>query len=138
RGHGGRAGLALLGVGLLQPLAVVVAWAVVAIFLALNGWRLRLGPEWRRDLRSAIVLGLVSAPILFYAVYIFSFDPVLAQWNRQNQLPSPNPVHYLLAYGVWLALAAAGWASLRRTAPRLALFAGGWILLALLLLYLPI
>jgi hypothetical protein len=138
RGHGGRAGLALLGVGLLQPLALVVAWAVVAAFLVLNGWRQRLGPEWRRDLRSAMLLGLLSAPILFYAVTIFSVDPVLAQWNRQNQLPSPHPVHYLLAYGVWLALAAAGWAVLRRTAPRLALFAGGWILLAPLLLYLPI
>jgi hypothetical protein len=138
RGHGARAGLALLGVGLLQPLALVVAWAVVATFLALNGWRQRLGPEWRRDVRSAILLGALSAPILLYTVYIFSVDPLLAQWNRQNQLPSPHPVHYLLAYGVWLALAAAGWWVLRRTAPRLALFAGGWILLAPLLLYLPI
>jgi hypothetical protein len=138
RGHGGRAGLALLGVGLLQPLAVVVGWAVVATFLALSGWRQRLGQSWRRDAWAAIRLGLVSAPSLVYTVYIFSVDPVLAQWNAQNQLPSPHPAHYLLAYGVWLALAVAGWAVLRRRDSRLAGFAGGWILLAPLLLWLPI
>jgi hypothetical protein len=138
RGHGLRAGLALVGVGLFQPLAVGVAWAVVGTFLLLSAWRQRLGPEWRRDLRSAVVLGVLSAPLLLYTVSIMTTNPLLAKWNSQSPLPSPNPVHYVLAYGVWLALAAAGWAVLRRTSPRQALFAAGWILILPVLLYLPI
>jgi hypothetical protein len=76
--------------------------------------------------------------MVLYAVYAFSTDPVLRQWNAQNQLPSPSPIHYLLAFGVWLALAIPGWRVLWRRQPRWALFAGGWLAVAPLLLYAPI
>ncbi len=145
RGHGVLSGLALLGVGLINPLSVIVVWMVVAVYLALSGsvqWRragrASLRGAWLRDLRSALILGVLSAPIVIYSIYVFTADPVMRQWNAQNLLYSSSPLHYLLAYGVWLAVAVPGWWVLWRRQPGLALLAGGWVAVAPLLLYLPI
>jgi hypothetical protein len=141
RGHGLLAGLALFAVGLIQPLSVIVAWAVVTVHLALS-WRRQPSrggwSDWRRRARAAIILGLLSAPMVVYTVVIFSTDPVLSQWNAQNKLPSPSPLHYVLAYGVWLLVAVPGWRVLSRRRPQWALLAGGWLLLAPVMLYAPI
>ena len=145
RGHGVLAGLALLGVGLINPLSVIVAWIIVGVYLVLSGslqWRrgglstLRGG--WLPDLRSALILGALSAPMVLYSVWVFTADPVMRQWNAQNLLSSPAPLHYLLAYGVWLAMAIPGWRVLWRRQTGLALLAGGWVAIAPVLLYLPI
>ena len=145
RGHGVASGLALLGVGLINPLSVIVVWIVVAVYLALSGgvaWRrgglLALRGAWLREARSALILGVLSAPIVLYSIYLFTADAVLRQWNAQNVLTSPPPLHYLLAYGVWLAAAVPGWRVLWRRQPGLALLAGGWVAVAPILLYLPI
>ncbi len=146
RGRGVAAGLLWLGVGLIQPLYVPVAWLIMAadmtlqFFIEIRGRPItsihRL-PVLRR-LPVAITAGLLSAPMLLYAIFVFSSDPVLAQWNAQNQLPSPHPLHYVLGYGLWLIPAFFGWRVLRQRQPRLAMFAAAWLLLAPVLLYLPI
>jgi len=69
---------------------------------------------------------------------VFTADPVMRQWNAQNILLSPSPLHYLLAYGLWLVFAVPGWRVLWRRNPSLALLAGGWVAAAPVLLYLPI
>jgi hypothetical protein len=141
RGRGVWAGLALIGVGLIQPVPVLVMWAVVGIYLALSWWWRRgrgALSAWYHELRTALILGVLSAPLVFYTVFVLSSDPVMRQWNAQNQLPSPSPVHYLLAYGLWLAVALPGWRVLWRRQPRLALLAGGWIVSIPVLLYVPI
>jgi hypothetical protein len=141
RGRGALAGLLLIGVGLVQPVPVLVMWAAVGAFLALSFfWRRAHGTlaAWARELRAAVILGLFSAPLVVYTVYELSSDPVLRQWSAQNQLPSPSAIHYLLAYGLWLAVAVPGWRVLWRRQPRLALLAGGWIALTPLLLYIPV
>jgi hypothetical protein len=76
--------------------------------------------------------------MLLYTIYVFTSDPILAQWNAQNRLPSPHPLHYVLGYTAWLVPAAFGWRALHKLNPRLARFVGGWLLLAPVLLYLPI
>jgi hypothetical protein len=45
---------------------------------------------------------LPSLPLILYYVYRFSRDPFLQAWTQQNQIPSPHPIHYLLAYGAVL------------------------------------
>ena len=141
RGRGGLAGLALVGAALIQPLSVIVVWAVVAAHVALSWWwqrRQAALAAWLRDVRGALILGLISAPVVITIAIVLLSDPVLRQWNAQNILPSPSPLHYVLAYGVWLAVAIPGWRVLWRQQPRLALLTGGWLLISPLLLYAPI
>jgi hypothetical protein len=154
RGRGIAAGLLWLGVGLLQPLYVPVAWLIMAADVALGFFTtdgtLRIvarptqNPSTKglssvvRGLSSPFFAILLSAPMLLYTVFVFTADPVLAQWNAQNRLPSPHPVHYVLGYGVWLVPAVAGWRVLANSNPRLARLAGAWLLLAPVLLYLPL
>jgi hypothetical protein len=141
RGRGVLAGLALVGVGLIQPVPVIVMWVVVGVYLVLSwSWRRkrREWAAWYHDVWAGLVLGALSAPMVLYTLFVLSADPVLRQWNAQNQLPSPSPVHYLLAYGIWLAVAIPGWRVLWRRQPRLALLAGGWVAVAPFLLYAPV
>jgi len=135
------AGLALLGVGLAQPLYIVVGWAVMGAHAAQGWWLDRRGDEaaaMRHDWRTALVAVAVSAPMVIYNAVVLGLDPALAQWMAQNVLPSPHPVHYALAYGVLLVPAVLGWRALWRRDARLALFAGGWVALGLALAYAPI
>jgi hypothetical protein len=156
RGQGVWAGLAWLGTGFLQPLYVPVAWLVIAADIALefivsqNHFEARVGitqapvrslvvsEALKRRVAAAVWAGLLSAPMLVYTLVVLSADPTLVRWNAQNRLPSPHVAHYLLGYGVWLVPALLGWRSLWRANRRLALFVGGWLLLAPVLLYLPI
>jgi len=112
---------------------VAVGWAV--------RWfrKARANPAGTQDdWRTAATAIAISAPLVTYNAVALGFDPVLAQWMRQNRLPSPNPVHYLLAFGVLLIPAVGGWRVLWRREARLALLAGGWVVLAVLMAYAPI
>jgi hypothetical protein len=134
------AGVALLGLGLAQPLYILVAWAVMAAHAAVGWWSRRgaaadnTPPDWQ----AAAVAVAISAPMVAYNAWALGLDPALAQWMAQNTLPSPHPIHYALAFGVLFIPAAAGWRVLRRRDARLAAFAGLWVVLALLMAYLPI
>jgi hypothetical protein len=129
------AGLALFGVSLVQPLYVLVAWAIMGMDVALAWLFERTGP---RPCTAAVVAGFLSAPLVLYTVYLFASDPLLRQWGAQNVLTSPHPVHYLLGYGLLLVFAVPGWRVLRGHNPALARLVGGWALLVPILLYLPI
>ena len=136
-GRGLWAGLALLGASLIQPLYVIAIWAVMGVDTLWAMFWLA-GQDRLRSLLKAALAIVLSTPYVAYTVYVFSVDPVLRQWNLQNRLPSPNPIHYVVAYGPYLALAVGGWFALRRRQPRLARFAAGWLLIAPVLVYLPI
>ncbi len=129
-----RAGGLLLGMSLLQPLYVLPAWTVLGADTLAQWWRTRRVGDWKMWGRL-LAIGLLSAPYVGYTILIFSLDPVLRQWNAFNQLHSPHPVHYLLAYGVLLALAVVGWRAFARRKPNLARFALAWVLVVPVLIY---
>ncbi|MBL8057405.1 MAG: hypothetical protein JNK29_11935 [Anaerolineales bacterium] len=133
RGRAGWAGLAWLGVSLIQPIHVLTAWAIVGVDWLL-GWR-SVG-RWPAARRAAAAIGL-SAPMVLYTVAVFAFEPVLSAWNRQSQLPAAHPVHYLLGYGLWALPGLAGWRVLRRQ-PRLARWCLAWGLAVLALILWPV
>ncbi|MCC7359239.1 MAG: hypothetical protein IT317_07175 [Anaerolineales bacterium] len=140
RGRGRLAGGLLLLAGLNQPLAIALAGALMGLHATL-GWLLRRRFSdwpWPRDLRTAMVAGLIAGPFLLYVTISLRLDPLLRQWMAQNILSSPPPIHYLLAYAVLLLPAWSGLRALWGTAPRLAVLAAAWIVLALLLAYLPV
>ena len=98
------AGLWWLGLGFMQPLTVVVAWAIAGAHLAGGvvgcalkrlDWR-----TWRSYLLKAVGMGLVSMPIVVYTFLSFQVDAFLKNWQTQNIITSPPFTDYLLAFGV--------------------------------------
>jgi len=142
------AGLALLGVSLIQPLYVLVAWTLMGAEITLRRFATPGGVRaWRSlitDYRSLFTLYrpffitlLLSAPVVLYTVGLFSLDPIFRQWNSQNILTSPPPLDYVLAYGVLLVFAPLGWRVVRRRREAGRLVAV-WVVLVPILVYVPI
>src|SRR5574341_1856927 len=143
QGRGVAAGLALLAASLIQPLSVIVAWVVIGIDSA-SAWLfpyLRFPPSTLyapRSVLNALAAILLSSPFVLYTLYLFSNDPLLKQWNAQNILSSPHPLHYVFGYGVLAVFGVGGWRVLRGRRPDLARFVAGWALAVPFLLYAPL
>ncbi len=142
RASGGsyRSGILLLLLTLVQSLATLTAFAVIAIhqgLVFLSGSRSR-SQEWRKIwLPAAARAILPSLPIILFFVIRFSTDPFLLAWTQQNRILSPHPIHYLMAYGIVLVLAVI--AILKKPwleQPRW-LLPVGWVLAFPLLAYFP-
>jgi hypothetical protein len=63
---------------------------------------------WWGYIRQAGWAVLFSSPLVLYTAAAFRFDPYAKIWAAQNQLPSPHPLHYILAYGLVLPLVVYG------------------------------
>ncbi len=139
RGRAVWAGLALLGVSLIQPLYVLVAWVILSLHVIVL-WLIHRPhpPAARRATWHVVLIGLLSSPIVLYTVGVMSVDPLLKQWNAQNILPTPHPAHYLLGYGLWLIPAALGGRVLWRRNRTLAWFVIGWAIAVPFLIYAPL
>ncbi len=147
QGRGIGAGLWLLAASLIQPLSVLVAWIVIGmdIALALLSAALRLTPPREASPGDASPSPLAalktiffSSPFVLYTIFLFSRDPLLRQWNAQNLLPSPHPIHYFLGYGVLVVFGVGGWRALAGRQPDLARFVAGWAIAIPFLLYAPL
>ncbi len=145
RGRGIWAGLAWLGVALIQPIHVLAIWAVMAVDLSLphpspipagEGVNPLSSLLPSRSWRSALAAIALPAPVVVYTLAVFTLNPVLRSWSMQSDLPSPHPVHYLLGYGLWLVPGFFGWRVLRRR-PVLAHWTAAWLVTVPVLLCLP-
>ncbi|RPJ50490.1 MAG: hypothetical protein EHM21_04865 [Chloroflexi bacterium] len=141
-----RTALLWLGVWIMQPLTVVVGWAVIAVHLAVTGawqiWRARYNKsadwaEWKRYFWRAVWVALLSAPLVVYTIVSFRIDPFLRSWETQNRILSPPFTHYLLAYGLILPLAILGIRPLLRGARWTGWLVVGWLAIFPLLAYAP-
>jgi hypothetical protein len=107
------AGCLWILLGLMQPLTVLSAWAVLAAHRACWAiwilWRKSSGwAEWRKSCWQAAISGAISAPLVVYNILAFQLDPFLRRWQSRNLIPSPPLGDYLLAYGSVLPFVAAG------------------------------
>lgn len=142
------AGAALIGVALITAFYVgvfAIVLGVTALILTLSRRSIRTTRVYWAQLITATVLPL---PVLLYDAYIFTTNPVLGVWNQQNLILSPEPWHYLLAYGPLLLLAGYGlkwlWSQLVAETKASDNFARckillllGWCLVFPVLVYLP-
>jgi hypothetical protein len=114
--------LIFLGLGLVQPLTVITAFAVIAghqVALLLTSWRRGGWPSWRPWLLAALRASLIPLPLVAVLAWQFLRDPYLQAWTLQNRILSPNPLHYLVAYGMLLPAAGVGaWQLLKRLGDR--------------------
>jgi len=78
-----------------------------------------------------------AAPVFVYNIWVFRHDAYLQAWARLNQILSPNPLHYLIAYGWLLPFAYFGLRHLLRKDLRAGSFLATWLLALPVLLYIP-
>ena len=137
---------------LVNPFCIVIALLALGGLAAWDFWLLWRSPGSVPQL--AAKPGLISrlpasfspllwtfvgaAPLLLYTFWIMNTDPVFSGWNAQNLTPSPPLWDLLLSLSPVLLLAAAGaWLAFKRSERRARLMAA-WLVLDLLLLYLPL
>ncbi len=131
------AGLLWLVVGL------CVSFYLASIYCLMAAWGLMTWLHQRRfpielTIRGTVAVG-ITLPLFGYYAVAFTQNDTFSTWSSQNELPSPNPLHYLLAYGVLATLAWIGgrWVWRRANDPRPLLLIG-WVLVVPILVYLPI
>ncbi|MGB2897594.1 MAG: hypothetical protein WBB65_15725 [Anaerolineales bacterium] len=97
------AGCVILLLLLVQPLyvltfaAVIGAYNLLVLVLSLLQKKSHV---YRSLFFNTLRMMVPPLPLFVYFVYSFSADPFLTAWTGQNQILSPHPLHYLLAYGL--------------------------------------
>ena len=134
------AGVCFLGLTLVQPLAVISAFAVIATHQVVLFSVLIIRRRWRSWLPwfgAALRAVVIPSPMIIYLAIAFLQDPFLQVWTTQNRILSPHPVHYAVGYGL-LALPAlfGGWRLVREGDDR-ALLLVTWVLAFPVLAYAP-
>ena len=138
---------------IVNPFGVVIALAALGSLVAWDfisnlkcdkpvDTNLRSLPAWLArlpvSLPSFLWVLLGGSPLVFYAFFVFSTDPVMMGWNAQNLTPSPPLWDLLLSISPALLLAGWGaWLAFRRGDRRAHLLAL-WLVVDLALLYLPL
>jgi hypothetical protein len=144
--EGYKTGLIWLGLGLLQPIFVVLAWVLLGGFvffkiaagwLGLNNNEESPRSEWQEIKQGAIAI-LISAPFIIYTALSFWIDPVLKQWAAQNLIISPPVGHYILVYGAALPFLVIFLVRLSKPIKPELLLLISWIISFPILIYAPV
>ncbi len=128
-----------LGAGAANLLLAIVYPFLIYLIVATLGlaWLYRLIRSRRVRWRETILLAisfLLPAPLVLYYAVTLATNPVMRAWDAQAVTPSPPLPHYVVAYGVMVAL---GLLSLARRRAELT-FLWMWVLAAALLVYAPL
>lgn len=109
--------------------------------LVLLIWQRRSPKRTKISLRPqftyAVWAALGAAPVFLYNLWVFWQDAYLRAWALLNQILSPNPLHYLIAYGWLLPFAYFGLRYLFKKDLRTGSFLATWLLALPVLLYIP-
>jgi len=125
-----------LGLSLIHPYSLPLVLGLLGLLWVWRSYAARQA-NWL-SLAQLATIGLLSLPYLAYSFWLFATNPVFHSWQQQNRLLSPNPIHYLLGYGLVAVLALVGllhpreWRRLRQSR-----FLGLWLLVVPVLLYIP-
>jgi hypothetical protein len=133
------AGVANLVLVIVYPFLIILIGLTLGLYYLVRLWRAR-----RLVLTELLLLALVfliPAPLLIYYVQSLAANPILRAWNAQAVTLSPNPLHFVLAYLPYLALALAGIRLLPAVEPRRRqglILLWLWVVAVGLLLYAPL
>jgi hypothetical protein len=131
------AGVCWWVVGLAVPFYLPLAFVILAAW-GLVAWSRRDALPGRLA-AAGLIGGAVTLPLLVYYAVLFSTHETFARWSAQNQLESPPPLHYALAYALLIVPGLLGlrvaWRRARRDIRWALLIA--WPVVGLALVYLP-
>lgn len=98
-------GGALAGVGtvLVYPFLVILTGGALGAYYLWLTWRART-VLWGEGV-WLVALFLPALPILLYYQWVLASNEIIRLWNQQVDTWSPNPLHYLLTYAPYMALA---------------------------------
>lgn len=139
-------GLCWLALGLFQPLDILIAWIVMGIYLLLTSMDAMLSKDslklvdWfslQRNAGRFMMTILISSPLVIYTFIRFRVDEYLRAWTAQNQIISPHPAHYFLAYGLMGVFVVFGAKRIRKEFPDLGWLLIGWVGVLPILVYFP-
>jgi hypothetical protein len=138
-------GLLWLVTALAQPITALVLGLVIGLHCLVTGfWQMFFRHKekdglkrWRGVVLMVVMSFILPASFLLYNFVSFSIDPFLKAWTLQNIIRSPEPVQYLIAYGLVLPFAIAGILQLFRLDTWKGLFFAAWVLALPLLAYAP-
>ncbi len=84
--------------GFIRPYDLISVWSFFPVFIVLEA---ALAKSWsiRRSILRALPL-ILTAPLLLYYVYIFTFHPVFKFWASQGVAPPIPTVWHLRAFGL--------------------------------------
>lgn len=156
--HALRLALLWLCAGLFQPLTLLIVGVVISVHQAgiilwafitrkrdssrISAHQISRMPwdslKMRRLLLHLAAAALLPGAFLIYNFLVSQFDPYAKAWSTQNWIPSPHPLHYLLAYGLLLPYAWIGGQRLLKANLRDGWFLVGWILVFPALAYIPL
>lgn len=132
-----KVGLLWLLTGVIQPLTGMVVGAVVGWYLfTVVAWQLYLrvqgqSADWTRwftRFKLAFWAGIVALPLVGYNLLVFNRDAYLKTWAAQSAIPSPHPLHYLLAYGLLLPFVLTGLGKILSSQPWNGWLPVAWVL----------
>jgi hypothetical protein len=138
--RGSQVGVLWLAMGLFNPLDIPIAWLVSGVYSLFLVLSQPTSNQKEQLVSEGQLLGpaaALSAPLVVYTLIRFSTDPFLAAWTEQNTILSPHPLHYLVAYGLFLPFLWKGARHLQRTAGPQGWFPILWVCLIPLLAYAP-
>lgn len=139
-------GVLWLLTGIAQPISAVVIGIVagfhmLGIFVrqSFNHIKGKSG-DWivvKRYISTGLEAGLIALPLVAYNAAAFSLDPFLKIWLVQNQLPTPNGLHYLAAYGLMIPFVIVGINKILITKNEIGYLLVVWVIISPIMLLIP-
>jgi hypothetical protein len=91
----------------------------------------------KKNVEWLLVNILISSPLIIYTVVRFRMDAYLRSWTSQNQIISPHPAHYFIAYGLMAIFFVRGIQQIRKEFKFHSWLIIGWVAVLPVLVYLP-
>lgn len=128
-------GILWLAAGIFQPLTVATGWILLAIhqlIFWITGWiqnqKVEFTPEQVKWIKSAVLMGLISSPIVLYSLIGSEIEPYFSAWTKQNLILSPSPQYYVFAYLVFLPFAVLQMLNVLKKKSIRESFLAGWVI----------
>jgi hypothetical protein len=137
-------GTVLFLVGYFQPLTIVVGWFILAAYFTV--WfiypfinrKANAKALLVKEISYLFVIGLISSPWVIYNMVSFQMDPYLKGWYSQNIILSPEPIDYLISFGLFVPFVIWGALLLHKKSSQKFYFMMGWLFAFPIMVYFPI